>query len=67
MGCDGLGAGITRNLRKKLLSVGPAEFFFILGVPRVNEVLMKSLFPMGCEFNGENGDALGSERADAGW
>ena len=66
MGFEGLGVGITRNLRRELSSVERAEFFFVWGVPRVNEVLMKSLFPMGCEFNGENGDALGSERADAG-
>ena len=37
-----------------------------IGSAGVNEVLMKSLFPMGCDSSWGDGDALGSECANAG-
>ena len=40
------------------------EIFFLLRVQCVHESVIKALFPMGCDFNGEDGDALGSEYAD---
>jgi hypothetical protein len=64
---DGLGAGITGNLRKKLSLIWRANIFFHWGVQSVHGFLMNALFPMGCDFNGEDGDALGSEYADENW
>ena len=45
--------------------VGLAGHFFLPDeVHCVHELLMKTLFPVGCDFHGEDGDALGSELAN---
>ncbi len=58
-GCRKRGGIFARNSRR----VG-GSLFLADGAHCVHELLMKALFPVGCDFHGEHGDAVGSELVD---
>ena len=61
---QGLAAGKGEESSREMVVGLGTPFFFADGAHCVHELLMKTLFPMGCDFHGEHGDAVGSELAD---